>query len=329
MYIKQDQVKKAVANAKKKCEVFNVQLDPKMIADYEKALKTMAEKHKYQEGAPISEEDLSRINEEARMVLNHMSMVTLTKHRNNPESMKISNPIDYTMLAADYLYALAMQHLGSPDTEPLFGTNFQSAVAGCAHKIYRETVKFDINTDRTYEAQRGKNADELKASGIADRMEAIKNSETTTKEVAQLIADYQALQKRQDDHGAIWRFFHRSENEARTELLKNMETVLKKRLGKDQNLNAINPSDYARKTSDDKYLAHFEYAMEGRSNPEKIYGITEPKKNAEADLSDSRQPLNKKEKANLIADITEKKNDFPKEPIHESAKKVLANENTI
>ena len=48
--------------------------------------------------------------------------------------------------------------------------------------------------------------------------------------MAELFADYKALKDRQNNHGAIWRFFHSKENQERNNLLKQMEDVMKKKL---------------------------------------------------------------------------------------------------
>ena len=91
--------------------------------------------------------------------------------------------------------------------------------------------------DNVYEAQRGKDAADIsKTEEIRLAIEAAKVKMATPAQVEKLVAEYQALAKRQSNHGFFWRLFHREENAARTQLLSKMEGALKKMLGDDANI---------------------------------------------------------------------------------------------
>ena len=66
-----------------------------------------------------------------------------------------------------------------------------------------------------------------------DLLANVKSDDAAPDQVAKLVAEYQALQKRQAGHGGVWRFFHHLENKARTDLLAEMKDALTARLGTD------------------------------------------------------------------------------------------------
>ena len=334
MYIKQDQVKKAVANAQKKCEVFNVQLDPKRIADYEKALKTMAEKHKYQEGERISEEDFETIWDEIQGILESTADKTIQMHQENSKEFEQGiSSVDYMVAATDYLFALTMNHLGSPDMDVLFGADIQQVMGLSALNIQKEFVKYDMDTQKTYEKQRGQNAYDLRDSAVGIRIAKLNSAENMiqvkTTDLAQLIADYQALQKRQEGHGAIWRFFHSTENKERNALLQDMEKALTKHLGDEIDLKTVIPASLADDFAEERLLNYMEETVNARANDiEKVYGLKDDKKKNESEneLSDVRQSLNDIERADLKEATDDKKKDVIEAPIQESTDKVVTQE---
>ena len=69
----------------------------------------------------------------------------------------------------------------------------------------------------------------------------------TTEQLAELVAEYQALNLRQKGHGRIWRFFHSGENDERTELLNDMKAAIIKAIGVEVSLEPEdkNPSEIA------------------------------------------------------------------------------------
>ena len=334
MYIKQNQLRTAIDNAQEKCDLLNVQLSRVQIVKYTDVLRKMAENHKYQEGERISDEDFETIWDEIQGILEFTADKTIEMHQENSKEFEQGiSSVDYMVAATDYLFALTMNHLGSPDMEVLFGADIQQVMGLSALNIQKEFVKYDMDTQKTYEKQRGQNAYDLRDSAVGMRIAALNIAENMiqvkTKDLAQLIADYQALQKRQEGHGAIWRFFHSTENKERNALLQDMEKALTKHLGDEYNLKTVIPASIADDFAEEHLLNYMEETVNARANDiEKVYGLKDDKKKneSEKEISDVRQALNDMERANLKEATDDKKKDVIEAPVQESTEKVVTQE---
>lgn len=334
MYIKQNQLRTAIDNAQEKCELLNVQLNRVQIVKYMEVLRKMTEKHKYQEGERISEEDFDTIRDEIQGILESIADKTIEMHQENSKEFEQGiSSVDYMVAATDYLFALTMNHLGSPDMDVLFGADVQQVMGLSALNIQKEFVKYDMDTQKTYEKQRGQNAYDLRDSAVGMRIAALNSAENIvqvkTKDLAQLIADYQALQKRQEGHGAIWRFFHSTENKERNALLQDMEKALTKHLGNEYDLKTVIPASIADDFAEERLLNYMEETVNARTNDiEKVYGLKDDKKKNESgnEISDVRQALNDMERANLKEATDDKKKDVIEAPIQELTGKVVTQE---
>ena len=227
MFIKKESVESVLLKTQENFKKTGVQIRPDVIERFENSLVEIANNGAYQEGTKIKEADLIKVTNEAGLVIQEIAS----------DKGEFKAPVEQLMIATYYLYAVAMQKLGCPDIPLLFGTEMQNIVCKYATKISsRQTlVHGDYFVEDVYDAQRGKNADVVKAE-VEEALNAARVSAATPKQVQQLVAEYQALAKRQNAHGFFWRLFHRAENEARVELLSEMERHLKTMLGEDVNL---------------------------------------------------------------------------------------------
>lgn len=145
------------------------------------------------------------------------------------------------MLAVnDYLYAMTMKALGSPDIPELFGIETKVGMDNSAFKAEWEEFKSedyrDTLVEKTFKNQRRKNHSKI-VGPIKEKEALIKSRKATPLQMAQYAGEYFALKKRQEGHGERWRSFHKKENAKRMQLLAEMEEVLKEVIGKRGDLN--------------------------------------------------------------------------------------------
>lgn len=234
MFIKKESIDGVFARTQDNFKKLDIKIKPEAMARFEGTLSEIAANGAYEEGAKIKESDLMRIINEAGLVFNDIAS----------GDEKIQNPVESLMTVNDYLYAMAMQKLGSPDIPALFGDEMQRSVCKLAARISgKQSVDRGIFfADNVYEAQRGMDAEEIKENESVKRaIDAAAVGAATPDQVQRLAAEYQALAKRQSNHGAIWRLFHSKENAARTELLSQMEGALKTMLGDDASIKNSTP----------------------------------------------------------------------------------------
>lgn len=234
----------------------------KTIDDYLDFLDPIIEKSQYKEGDKISTEDLSTINDKVNSILTDLKDNMVSESMKATKGQRGKGDCLSNMLnATEYLYALTMQALGCPDMPTAFGDEVKNKITELA-----ETAEFDIKaadyekttTDKIFKLQRKKDATEVrsKTDGLGT---FITTKKATPLDVAKYAAEYQALKQRQERHTGFWRFFHKSENIRRTELLNEMKEVLNSALGPDVDFDTKSPLDIAKaynskliKTSTDK-----------------------------------------------------------------------------
>ena len=234
MFIKKESIDSVFAKTLENFKNTGIQIKPAAMKRFEDALADIAANSAYEEGAKIKESDLMKITNEAGLIFDDIAS----------GDKEIKNPVDALMSVTDYLYAMAMQKLGSPDIPTLFGAEMQKNVCSFAAKIIGEQ---SLNgglffADNVYEAQRGIDAADISENvAVKNAIDAAKVKAATPAQVEKLVAEYQALAKRQNGHGFFWRMFHSKENAARTQLLSKMEGALKKMLGDDANIKNSTP----------------------------------------------------------------------------------------
>lgn len=232
MFIKKESVNEVVLKAQEKFKNAKISVNNKVMERFENALSEIAQNQSYEEGKTINDRDLIKLTNEAGLVLNNAIS----------DKGNIKKTVDDLMILTDYLYAMTMQRLGSPDIPVSFGTEMKNSIVRFAvstesNKNLNHSYHFN---DSVYEKQRGMDADVLKDQ-IDVSLSAVENGNPSPSQVQTLVAEYQALQKRQNNHGFFWRLFHSTENANRNELLSNMESALKYVLGADVDIMKSSP----------------------------------------------------------------------------------------
>ena len=233
MFIKKESINGVFAKTLENFKNTGIQIKPAAMKRFEDALAEIAANSAYEEGAKIKESDLMKITNEAGLIFDDIAS----------GNKEIKKPVDALMTVTDYLYAMAMHKLGSPDIPVLFGAEMQKNVCSFAAKIIGEQSLGGLFfADNVYEAQRGMDAADIsETEAVKNAIDAAKVKAATPAQVEKLVAEYQALAKRQDGHGFFWRMFHSKENAARTQLLSKMEGALKKMLGDNANIKNSTP----------------------------------------------------------------------------------------
>lgn len=306
MYIKKSQVKNAFNRTSAVCNDMNVKFRISDLNLFKTTLDSIASARNYSEGQSISKDDLDTISTHVINLIDgmtqHISKNTST-YLNEKGKMPI--PVDFVMAAGDYLYMMAMDKLGCPDIPTLFGASVQQNLETSAMNIHRAFVKYDMSKESAFKAQRGKNADVMRKEGVDELIKVVGKNTGTSRQSADLLANYQALKERQNRHGAIWRFFHREENLQRTALLNDMKSALNARFKNSINLDNASPSETARKLADINIRGTFDRARNERlTDPEQVYDLDEP----------NRAPLSEIENFNLFNDVNDKDKDLNVQP---------------
>ena len=210
----------------------------------------IAKASKYAEGERILTNDLLRIK-------NNIAIILKTTKKNMVDDQKEKlvgiervqyDPFAELVTLNDYLYAMTMKTLGSPDIVESFGKDMLKFIKDTANEAEFEIKKNDYNKfsiDKSYANQRGQNAQNVK-KGIAKTHNEIKNNTASPYRVAEYAGKYFALKKRQEGHGAVWKFFHKKENEARMNLLAIMAKTLKTVLDEGDELDKLKPDEIAK-----------------------------------------------------------------------------------
>lgn len=233
---------------------------------YQELLKDIANKSQYNEGEKITNSDLSRIKNAVVATLDGMRnmmveqpltleeikakkgesefnrILSLDESKKQDAIRRIEKKgrlsqeeqTQYDTLGAiiavnDYMYAVAMKSLGCPDIPESFGIEMQNAIKKIANRAEFEMKKDDFEDTAVvmyYETQRGKSAKQV-SEATAEVKNLIVDKKALPFNVAQYASEYYALKKRQEGHGKWWIFFHKKENEARTNLLADMKKTLK------------------------------------------------------------------------------------------------------
>lgn len=252
MYVKKDKIEKFWAVTSENFQKKHVQefTETDQIEDFRLLLDEIAKASKYAEGERILTNDLLRIK-------NNIAIILKTTKKNMVDDQKEKlvgiervqyDPFAELVTLNDYLYAMTMKTLGSPYIVESFGKDMLKFIKDTANEAEFEIKKNDYNKfsiDKSYANQRGKNAQNVKKD-IAKTHNEIKNNTASPYRVAEYAGKYFALKKRQEGHGAVWKFFHKKENEARMNLLAIMAKTLKTVLDEGDELDKLKPDDIAK-----------------------------------------------------------------------------------
>ena len=251
---------------------------------YQDMLDQLAPSLNLAEGEIMSDEHFSTFLQGYTVMMN--SMVSVYAVRSTSLKSKM-DPVEFVMAANDYLFAMAMDRLGCPDIGFNNGvTPFQLLLHATSTKI-RDLMPVDkFATDEIFNAQRGMAADELNRK-LSATLENIQEESFSSRELGQLYAEYQALSKRQQNHTRVWRFFHRSENKARTALLNTMKEALRDHIP-DGALEDLDKDPLEIVTFDENSKARHkinEAVFSRHRSPEQAFGYGEYKSNPQTQES--------------------------------------------
>lgn len=228
MRIEQKFVDIAVDYSKKEAKRKSVIFNDRDIDEFKKTLKGIAEVSKYTEGQNISQNDIVAISAGMDKVFDGVAQNFAQLDDNDKRNVNLKQ---YSMLAYGYLISLAMKELNCPEI-PTHA--FLQNASKLAKNIVKEQPTQAVSLDDTYKQQRGINAADMDSHCSVDYLiKRVQNGTFSPDELCKLYAEYRALSKRQANHGRIWRFFHSAENEARNNMLKNMENAIKMQIPED------------------------------------------------------------------------------------------------
>ena len=204
----------------------------------------------------------------------------------------------------------------------IFDPDLKQAVISASIDIHKSFVKYDMTKEATYKNQRGKDAIEVNKT-FNENMLALRNGESKSRTVGNMVAEYQALSKRQKDHNAFWRFFHKQENIDRNNLLAEMKNAIKNALPegmKNVDLDKVKPAEVARELVNARIRGKVEIAGSERMSEKgmmRIYGCKAAVE-AEPPVSEVenfllKEPMNRFEL--FMNDISDKSTTAVTEPI--------------
>lgn len=192
------------------------------------AFRDMLSKYHFEEGQPVSAEALDEMKRGVKNVIHTLSSTYIAKKDEVGDGIRKNfNAAKRFIHATEELYMTAVALTGCPDIPYMFGEDIHEEIKRSAAVVQYEYIKDNLATGSTYHAQRKKNAGELRKSYMDQLIADVKSKDPKPDYVGKLVAEYQALQKRQAGHGRVWRFFHAVENNARNELLNEMKEALK------------------------------------------------------------------------------------------------------
>jgi hypothetical protein len=266
----------------------------------------------YEQGEQISPEHMNIVKDSIKEIVQKTAGYVKTFSKDPKKPLKpIKNAADYVTTLTDYYFVLAMEKLGCPNMQViLFDPEVKGAVEKTALAIDRLFPKYNVSKEQEFTQQRGKDARELEVK-FTEHSFAIDNKDNLPKHMGELVAQYQALKQRQQNHWPIWRFFHKSENKARNSLLNRMEKKLKATLHKSMrdDLDSLNPAKVSRAYADGIIRGEIEVAGQRRLSSEstkKIFGTlstdqTQIEKKNTLLESDNKVPMG--EDKDFVADI--------------------------
>ena len=293
MYIKSKYAKIALKNADAKRKAQGIVFAPNDIKAYREKLKKLAAENVISEGASLD----YTIYYAIRTNINSMIDRAIEDVRSKDEEFRKNvSASDYILAAHDYLLAMATIELGSPDIPAgEIGRSF----ASWTENIIEVKPNYSISSDDTFNAQRRIDALDLTKNKIEPLLSGLNRRETKAENLGKLVAEYQALARRQANHNWIWRLFHSTENSLRTTLLKEMENTIKQNLGElfiDIDVEDAEPTEIAaavEQTLQNKRLTSAT-KLYNSANVASVYGFSEyviNEKNNEQALNDINAEL--------------------------------------
>lgn len=284
MYFRKSDIQKVIKHVRKHAKDIGLLIFKEDVTMFLHELDDILENKKYREGEQIDPSDMQRMYPWIESAIKKYTGAVIVDAKKSIQPMDpIADPTDHLLTITDYYFALAQEKLGCPNMSLfLFNDRIEKTVEKCALEIDNAFPKYNYSVDAEFKSQRGKDADEL-LGRFNDHRKAISNKNNTAKHMGELICEYQALKKRQKNHNAFWRAFHRGENKARNALLKSMESTIMGTVdkvfpkGTYTDVNSLNPSEIARKLADARIRGNVAVAASYRTETktQAIFGCPE------------------------------------------------------
>jgi hypothetical protein len=224
MVISQKYAAIAVEYTDKKRNAQGVVFNESYLEYYRTKLADLAKKRNIKEGDRLENRDWIEISMDIVHLMHGAAERVARQSRTFRKEVK---PRDYILSALNYLIAVTESELGSPDISI---DNLKPYFRDWTKAVVKAKPAADISLQETFEEQRGINAIELQEEIIQPLLDDISANKNVSENVGKLYAEYQALVRRQANHGFFWRIFHPAENTARTDLIKELEVTLKSTL---------------------------------------------------------------------------------------------------
>ena len=240
MKIKTEYLDIAVQTAEAEMKSFGIEFGKENMDAFLKDLQAMTRKTRYVDDSAITENDNGKIKEHWIKLLGDVSQDFVNKGDNY---MKKTNVADYIWAASKYLFAITFKGLNNAAS--LDETGLRDIVMNAANEMNEKRMGYNIDGQKIYNDQRGKDADVLRDE-ISELMQTVSEGKGDSMDLAELYAEFQALSKRQANHGFWWRAFHRQENIERTDLLNDMREALKGMNNGDEMKEDLTPERVAR-----------------------------------------------------------------------------------
>ena len=263
MYITKDIVNEIHSTSKENLKAYDGYIDQGVLASYESLLDKISSAHTYAEGEKIATSDLKPIRDKAINVIENIAYGIIDRKDRMLSEERNGFDCRKTLVSVcDHLFALAQKKLGCPNMPEGFGDLMREKVDLLSRRLNAKLKTddyFEISEDKHYKDQRGKNADELKDS-LCSLIEGVKERKASSLEAGKLLAEYRALQKRQQRHTFIWKIFHGDESEARTALLREMKDALVAYVGPEKaaSIDTRSASDFAYIRENSSIVAYVE-----------------------------------------------------------------------
>ena len=222
MYIPQKYIDTAIKHTDKKRTDLGVVYDEPYLRDYLKRLGKHKESLNIQEGDNIPGDVWTSINSDIMYLVLNSARQVEKKDETFRSNVKAD---EYILAALRHIYMLTAKELGCPQI-PV--DNLKIFFSAWMEPIVASKPVTNISLENTFNNQRGIDAVNLRSDIFQPILGQIEAKNNLYDNVGRLYAEYQALVRRQANHSPIWRFFHSTENKERNELIKELESTLKK-----------------------------------------------------------------------------------------------------
>ena len=187
---------------------------------YKEKLRKFAKDHNIMENSELNLGLWTQISLDITYLMMHTTNRVQTR---DDEFIRNVNPNEYILAAFNYLIAVTAKELGSPKLPIEF---FRKFFKIWAENILTAKPRTDISLNDTFNSQRRIDAIDLRSDRIDPLLRDINDKKNLAENVTKLYAEYQALVRRQANHGFFWRLFHSAENDARTALINELRETL-------------------------------------------------------------------------------------------------------